>query len=87
MTRIVRTVRAALILTAATGTGLIASVASATEPPEYTPEDVSPVGLFDWGDMGVQVLTIMGSALAAVAVFKISVGIGKKVIAWFGGRA
>ena len=55
--------------------------------PTYTAQDVQPVALFNFADMGIYVLTIMGSALAAVGLFKISVGIGKKVIAWFGGRA
>lgn len=66
--------------------GLFAA-STASAAPTYTAQDVEPVALFDFANMGVYVLTIMGTALAAVGLYKISVGIGKKVIAWFGGRA
>jgi len=60
-----------------------ADIASA----QYTPTDVTPVSLFNFATMATAVLTIMGTALAAVGLYKISVGIGKKVIRWFGGNA
>lgn len=68
---------------AVAGAVVVAGSASA----QYVPTTVTPVSLFDFAAMGTAVLTIMGTALAAVGLYKISVGIGKKVIAWFGGRA
>jgi hypothetical protein len=72
-------------VTALTLCGLLAVSLPASA--QYVAPSVEPVGLFDWAAMGTAVLTIMGSALAAVGLYKISVGIGKKVIAYFGGRA
>jgi hypothetical protein len=53
---------------------------------QYVATDITPVALFNWTTAVTAVLGIMGAALAAVGGYKISVGIGKKVIAYFGGR-
>lgn len=49
----------------------------------YTPPNVIPSGLFDWPTLALVVLGLMGVALAAVAGYKISVGIGMKVLGYF----
>ncbi|MEM7625452.1 MAG: hypothetical protein AAF333_07485 [Planctomycetota bacterium] len=85
------TVRVSLSYVQLLAVTLVATVVVLAQAPsaqaQYTPQDVTPVALFDWVTMTTAVLTIMGVALAAVGGYKISIGIGKKVIGWFGGRA
>ena len=74
-------------LTAVAVAGITALAVAPMAQAQYTAPSVSVESLFDFSAMALAVLTIIGGALAAVGGYKIAVGIGKKVIAWLGGRA
>lgn len=63
--------------------GAVAVIAADSASAQYTPTAVAPSGLFDWPTLALSVLGLMGVALAAVAGYKISVGIGMKVMRHF----